>query len=354
MTSIKSISLKEMYRLLLNLIQFALRNWKWMVAFGVVGGILGFSYASIKKIKYKSHLSFLINENESSPVNLSSLAGLAGLGAMNTGGVNEDKLMFLTTSRYIIGSSLLKTVATPDGKKEVIGNQFIRVYRLNKIFAKDTLFNHFKGFYHTSIDSLNSAENKATDIIVKLITDAKLLKIEGKKKTGLVSQNAGIVTIDFTCPDETLAKVFVDELYEVLSTHYINKTIQRHLRNYQLISHRADSLKWILTDKENIGASVYDQNLNVARMKARVKLERTRKDLEMLNLMYGEVLKNLEIAKFNLENQTPVLQLVDTPTFPLPIEVASKIVYTIVGIIALTLAGYCFLLVRHFIRFDSF
>ena len=88
-------------------------------------------------------------------------------------------------------------------------------------------------------------------------------------------------------------------------------------------------------------------------MKAKVKLERTRRDVEMLNLMYAEVLKNMEIAKFNLESQTPMLQLVDVPTYPLTMVKASKILYTLVGGILMAVSGFLFLLVKHYTKHQT-
>lgn len=324
-----------------SLIFLGIKNVKIIAIAGVLGLLLGVGTAFFQKNTYSAYLSFLINENESTPINLSSLAGLAGIGSIGSGSVNEDKLMFLSTSRQIIGSALLRKFGS-----QTIADRFIKSYDLNKGFKKDSTLQSFSEFKNTSIDSLTFQENKALDIIIKFIADAKLLSIEGKKKAGLVAQNAGIVTVNFVSSDEELAKVFVENIYQVLSVYYVNKTIQRHLRNYNLIKHRADSIKEILSDKEFSGAAYLDQNLNLAKMTGKVKIERTRRDLEMLNIMYGEVLKNLEVAKFSLESQTPMLQVVDYPTLPLKVKRASKLIFGFFGFVLLSSVCFVFIIIK--------
>jgi len=44
---------------------------------------------------------------------------------------------------------------------------------------------------------------------------------------------------------------------------------------------------------------------------------RTLRKVETLNVAFTEALKNLEMSKFNLINQTPILQLIDQPVYPL-------------------------------------
>lgn len=325
------ISVKDILSLGGELIKVFKRRFKTILSVAIIFGLTGFGVAYLSKPKYKAHLSFILNENESSSINLSSLAGLAGLGSGSlSGGVNEDKLLFLSNSRFLLGTTLLTNVKIRD-KSQLLINYFLDKYETQKTFKKDTLLKDFKYFGNMHLDSLDIRENKVLDIVIKFIEDNQLLKIEGKKKTGIVAQNAGILTIDFFSIDEALSKTFVDCLYANISKYYVNKSIQRQYRNYTLIKERADSLKIILQSKEAFGASLIDQNVNISKMQARVGLERTRRDVELLNLMYAEVMKNLEISKFSLENQTPMLQVIDSPTYPLKIEKKSKLKFGLIG-----------------------
>jgi capsule polysaccharide export protein KpsE/RkpR len=130
--------------------------------------------------------------------------------------------------------------------------------------------------------------------------------------------------------------------------YYINKSIERQLYNYTIIQRRADSIQDELLQTESSGAAFVDQNQNVVRMSRRMEGDRLRKRIEILNLMYGEVLKNLEIAKFTLENQTPSLIVVDTPTLPLEKKKMSRLKTAIVGAFLLVFLAAMYVLFKSY------
>lgn len=328
-SSSQYISIADVIKFVQELFAFFIAKFKLVVLGAFLMGVLGITIAYLSKPTFKGYLSFILNENEGGSLNLSSLAGLAGLGgSASGGGVNEEKLIFLASSKFLIGNTLLCRVDI-EGKNQIFINYIIDKYEMQNSFKSDTMLKDFKYFTHENLDSLSNKENKVLDGVIKAFTEGEMLKLEGKKKSGIVAQSAGIITVDFKSKDEHLTKLFLDSLYANINKYYVNKVTQRQAKNYSLIKHRADSLKTLLSSKEETGAAFVDQNLNLSKMTARVKVERTRRDVEMLNLMYAEVLKNLEVAKFNLENQTPVLVLVDKPTYPLKMEKKSKILFGI-------------------------
>ena len=53
--------------------------------------------------------------------------------------------------------------------------------------------------------------------------------------------------------------------------------------------------------------------------------------------MYGEIVKNLEVSKFTLLNNEPLLNIIDTPTLPLKVNklpmIAAFILFSILGML---------------------
>jgi hypothetical protein len=326
---LKLTDLTDYLKFLIALIK---KNFIKITLIGIATGVLAILVVTFQKPVYKAKLSFLLNENDPGmSFNISSLAGLAGLSGLG-GGVNisEDKLVFLANSRSLIGSTLLCR-AYIDGQNDILANHYIRKFKLHKGFKKDTVLKNFEGFVNDKMNKLSYQENKAIDLIIKQITDQKKYSIEVKKKAGIVAQWAGIVSLEFKDVNEQIAKVFIDTLYGKLSEYYTQKSIGRQLRTYNLIKHRADSIKALLTDAENRGALLADENIKLFKMQGRLEIERSKRDVEMLTLMYAEVIKNLEMAKFNLDNQTPVFQIVDAPTYPLYYKKTSKSLAGIAG-----------------------
>jgi len=62
---------------------------------------------------------------------------------------------------------------------------------------------------------------------------------------------------------------------------------------------------------------------------------RLKRDVEILNIMYGEIVKNLEVSKFTLLNNKPLLNIIDSPTLPLEVNrmsiVLAFILFSILG-----------------------
>jgi uncharacterized protein involved in exopolysaccharide biosynthesis len=62
--------------------------------------------------------------------------------------------------------------------------------------------------------------------------------------------------------------------------------------------------------------------------------------------MYLEIIKNLELSKITLLNQTPIINIIDKPVLPLEEEKTSK---TLAGLLGGFLGGFlsvCFFILR--------
>ena len=78
-------------------------------------------------------------------------------------------------------------------------------------------------------------------------------------------------------------------------------------------------------------AKVKDINQRIVKASGRLKELRLKRRVEVLNTMYLEIVKNLELSKITLLNQTPIIQIIDKPILPLKIEEKSKIALGLLG-----------------------
>ena len=347
MKELEYISIKKVVLYIFNLLKFGLTNWKILIIYGFIGGVLGLSLALFIKPTYQAKLSFIINDNESansfSLSSISSLAGLGGIGGSTS--VNEDKMIFLATSRSLLGETLLDS-ALVNGKNDKIVNHYIDIYEMQNGFKSDTSLANFLYFTHNNLSELSYQENKVLDKIIKILNESKQYIIEVKKKSGIVAQWAGIVILEFHSKNEELSKQLLDNLYINLGNYYTNKTIKKQLQNYNLIKKRADSLQVLLYNKEELGAEAYDRTFKSIKMQGKVEVQRSKRDIEMIGLMYSEVIKNLEIAKFSLDNQTPFFQIIDSPTYPLKKDKYGKVFSALLGSICCAFLAFIILLIK--------
>jgi hypothetical protein len=322
--------------LILTIKKFVNYSYKFKVL-GVlivlIGTITGFCYAHFSKVLYEAKISFIINDSKSSSQNpLAALASQFNVG-VSSANVTEDKVLFLIGTKRILGQALLTEY---DNKKITLADKLLSNWEMKKEFKNDADILNFKGFENKKIDKINYTESKILDIIIsKIIKSNKLLYEPVKKKsTSFVTQSSsGIILISFKNDDEILSKLFVEAIYDNLSDFYIKSITKSLKNNLDLVSRREDSLNAVMISSDYKLAEEIDNAFGVYKFKGRIPQNRLKKDNELISLMYAEVLKNKEIAKFNLDQEKPVLQVIDGPMLPLQPYFKSKVIYSTIGLI---------------------
>jgi len=67
----------------------------------------------------------------------------------------------------------------------------------------------------------------------------------------------------------------------------------------------------------------------------------------VLNTLYAEVVKNVEILRISLINQKPIIQVLDLPKFPLVNQQKSFLIIELMGILAGLVIGLLYLLLAY-------
>jgi uncharacterized protein involved in exopolysaccharide biosynthesis len=100
-----------------------------------------------------------------------------------------------------------------------------------------------------------------------------------------------------------------------------------------MLQHEADSLRNLLGIAITATASQADLtfNLNPAYQVQRSGSQKSQIQATVLGTAYGEVVKNLELAKITLQKQTPLYQVIDEPSLPLKMETKSKLIFLLAG-----------------------
>ena len=98
----------------------------------------------------------------------------------------------------------------------------------------------------------------------------------------------------------------------------------------------------------NASAATVDAtpNLNPNRQILRVPVQRSQINAEANKAILGELVKNLELAKMSFRKETPLLQVVDTPVFPLEKTKLGKIKAFIVGAVLVTILSIVIMFIR--------
>jgi uncharacterized protein involved in exopolysaccharide biosynthesis len=87
-------------------------------------------------------------------------------------------------------------------------------------------------------------------------------------------------------------------------------------------------------------------NLNPTRKVVTVNSEISARDKMLLATMYGEVVRNLGMAKMTLVEETPIIQVIDRPILPLRKVRTSRIISCGIGAFLFIFLASIFLLVK--------
>jgi uncharacterized protein involved in exopolysaccharide biosynthesis len=104
-----------------------------------------------------------------------------------------------------------------------------------------------------------------------------------------------------------------------------------------VLQNRADSVFSELEIAEEDFARIKDINQRIVKASGRLKELQLMRRVEVLNAMYLEIVKNLELSKIALLNQTPIINIIDEPILPLDEDKKSK---TLAGLLGSFLGGF--------------
>ncbi len=292
--------------------RFFISRWKTIVILGLLGGGGGLLKAYMDKPLYTGSLTFVLEEKSGG---MSAYAGIANQFGLNIGGAGSDgafsgdNLLKLLKSRNLIEKTLL-TEVNIEGKPQLLINRYIDFNELAESFKErpDLAAISFKS------GDIRDHFGIPKDSILKAIYNAIS---KSSIEVGRVDKNLSMIEVKLKCEDELFSKYFIETLVKNVSDFYIETKTKKSRVNVDILQNKVDSVKAEL-DKDMYGASVAkDQNLNLIRAQGGLSSVKKQLNVQILTTMYGELLKNLELSKFTLMREEPLIQVIDTPILPL-------------------------------------
>ncbi len=325
-------------------ISFLWRHKFKIIAISALGCLIGFFFAWIWPVSYTAKTTFVVEEGKSSGGGglMSSLAGSFGLDLSSIMGGTSGILAGDNVQQLLISQKMLKeTLLTPVEKnsKETIADRYVKVHKLNEKWEK-----HLNGntIVFPSIDSgYTRLQDSLINEILRTLSEKQVSVSKPDKKLSFFALNT-------TMKDQNLAALFNEHLIEQASEFYIQTKTKRLRVNVDKLQHRADSLERLLNRKTlTTAVSANTQlDLNPAYVTAGVATEVQERDKRLIQTTYSEIVKNLEISRTMLIQETPTFQIVDTPLIPLR---KNRLKYSTAGLAGIMIAGIStclFLLVR--------
>jgi hypothetical protein len=322
------ISLKELIQKIGEWWSYLLTQWWKITMVGFIGGCIGFVYAWMQPITYTAKMTFVVEEGKSGGSSLGGLASLAGqfgvdVGGSSGGGVlSGDNILFYFKSESLAREVLLGKFDSLSNKS--VADVYAEVYELKNKWAGNEKIGKVD-FFPTN--SNNKKYSRLQDSLIQLIT-ADILKTQFVvTKT---DKKAGFIEVSATMENEILAKIYCDRIVKVAVDRYINIKTQRQKTTVDKLQARVDSVANLLGKKTASGAALATSSSTMDinplyKTGTAVAFETTIRDKTMLATIFASVVQNLELAKFTLSQETPVIQIVDASGFPLKKDKAGRL-----------------------------
>ncbi len=325
----KEISLQTLILQLKAVWQFLKTKWLLIVIFGFGGASIGLTYTFIQEPIYKANLSFVLIEKGTSG-GLASLASNFGLSSMlglsNNSAFSGDNLLEIIKSRYAIEKTLL-TVVNFEGEKKTLIDAYIQFNEMHKKWqkSKNEELRYLSYPASQNRESFSRTQDSVLYAVYTTFIKTEALTVVRKDK------KIGIVNIDFSSKNEQFSKLLVDNLMSQTTKFYSETRTAQSRVNIEMMEHTADSIKKLYEDALFNSATISQVNINRAMQTAVVPRIKQENNAQLYGTVYAEVLKNLESLKLDLARETPIVQIIDTPRYPLKNNKLSKLQGLVLG-----------------------
>lgn len=314
-------------------IQLLIAKWKLLLVLALLGFSGGLGYHWIKPIEYIARTSFVVEESKAGSGNLmSALAGQFGfdLGSLSgtSGVLAGDNVLQLLKS----GTLIKQTLLTPYDAKKSLADVYAETQDLKTKWEGKKKVGKWIDFpVGKKMDRLQDSLLK---VVVQKIVEKNLSVLKPDRKLGFFE-------LSVISRDEAFSQLFCTRLLKVATDFYVNTKTRRLQSNVQRLQAKADSLASTL-NKKTYSAAETDRlllNANPVYAAPTVSAEISSRDKYVQATIYGEIIKNLEISKTAMIQETPTVQVVDFPDLPLNSTEENWWVKALSGMMAGLVAG---------------
>jgi len=340
------ISINEIVYFLKSIISYLVGQWWKILLVAVFTAAGGYYYAAKQPIKYNAKLSFVVEENKSNATGLASLAGQFGFDVgSNTNNsllYGENLLLFLKSSSLI--RSVLLSVFDKNNPNISLADIYVQKYNELNSFSTKKTSKSLVSFPPSGIIKYSREQDSLLQEITKQVISEITIERPEKKAT--------FVLVQVNMKDEILSKLFCERIVSKAIERFIFFKTSRQKTNVDRLQVRADSIASLLNNKTYNTASLNDKllDINPAYNATAVPAEVSGRDKMLLGTIYSEIIKNLEIAKVQLSQETPTIQIIDEVNLPLKILKKNRALFFVAGFFIGIIISLFLLIIIHIMK----
>jgi uncharacterized protein involved in exopolysaccharide biosynthesis len=303
-TGPQTIKYPELKSVLNRFLNYFISQYKLVLYITLISTILGFLYGKFQPSSFKATTTFIVEDKSGrGSGGLSGLASQFGIdaGGLTGGGAglfDGDNVLEIIKSRGIIEKVLL-TKMNNAVNGQTIADYYIQISDFKSAFES-------KNINTKSLNFIAIAEGTKHSVVQDSILYILYAEISKNLTVEKRNKKSTIITLQVASPDQVFSKTFAEELIKQTSDLYIDIKTGNLSKSIGKIQRKADSL-------QNSLVGIYQNSFQINMSRN----DLSERDKTFSSTLYAEVVKNLETLKLSLINQTPVIQVLDTPKLPL-------------------------------------
>jgi hypothetical protein len=335
------ISIKEIILTAKKWINFLVKRWVFVGIACFLGVTISLFVHFSKPTNYKAKLVFVSSEGEDGG-GLSKLSSLGSQFGINLGGGSSsafggENLLELMKSRRLVVQTLFDSVTLKDKETRLLEYYLLRDSVMDEDLAPVSFGNV------TSFEQCNYRQDSLLNIIYTNLTKEAL-------SVSNLDKDLAFKVVEFTDIDEQFAKVFVENLTKNVTEFYVETKTSQSKKNIQLLQEKADSVERELSKNMVSAAVSKDRSIFSINTESLVNTTKKQMKAQMLGTIYAEVIKNLELSKTMAAHNEPLIQVIDSPRFPLEKEKSSLIKMLLAGLMGGLFISGGYLIARELYR----
>lgn len=291
-----------------NVIWFVLQKWWLFLIVGIIAGIAGIWYASVQQPKYKSRLTFALDDGDNGSVgNFVNLASQFGLNFGNSKNIfSGDNILEIMKSRRMIEKVFL-SIDTFNNKPSTLIEYYLNMTR------RVTNDPDKKPIGFPVGQSRSSLSHQQDSLLYKVYLEFSASNIVAERP----DRKLGIYEVNVTSADEKFTKDFTDRIVNETNNFYIEIRTKKAKETLDILEQRAANMKSHLNSSITNKATIQDVNINPAFSEAGVPVQKQQANIQVYGAAYSEIFKNLELARFQYLNEIPLMQIIDAADYPM-------------------------------------
>ena len=263
------------------------------------------------------------NANNSSMARLASLAGI-NMGSLATGEQLLSPLVYPNVLNSIaFKRDLLQTQIRIKGEEEPITLlTYLSDKKYRKFSLTGTILKYTVGLpwliVHAIKGEPEEQETIADESFVVLTKEEYTAVRALESVIGIeVEEKKGYIALSAQMPEPYAAAQVAESALELLQKYITEFKVDKVQSNLEFIQERYDELKKEYEEIQELRAAYKDANQGISTSRARTNLEKLDNQYNLAYSIYSEMATQLEQAKIQVKETTPILTVIDPVSMPI-------------------------------------